>query len=77
MAGENEMLENKVFWAAFCAGLAAPIGLYATPTPYMAYVTARTLSQAFGLIGMRMTNVMGQTLDVGQPVDQSKPLESA
>jgi hypothetical protein len=41
---------SATFWSAFLAGLAAPIGVYAAPAPYMAYVGGYTASQSFTMV---------------------------
>ena len=47
-------------WAAFWAGLAAPVGLYAPPAPYMAYVNGYSVPQSFGMVAMYLNRASAQ-----------------
>lgn len=55
------------FWAAFWAGLAAPVGLYAPPTPYLAYINTLSLPQTFDTVGWYLSRAAAQVGDVRQP----------
>ena len=66
------MRRSPTFWAAFWSGLAAPVGLYAAPPPYMAYVTGYSVPQSFGMVGMYLSRVSAQVPSVGPIPPRSK-----
>ncbi len=61
---------SPTFWAAFWAGLAAPASLYAPPPPYMAYVGGYSVPQAFGVVGIYLSQASGRILDVGRSITE-------
>jgi hypothetical protein len=60
-----EMNQSHVFWTAFWAGLAAPVMLFAAPTPYYLYLANSTVAQSFGAVGAKLALVYGINPDVG------------
>jgi hypothetical protein len=44
-------------------GLAAPVGLYASPPRYPYYVSANSVAQSFGQVGSYMSYVLGRCRD--------------
>lgn len=60
----SEVSKNSNFWTAFYTGLAAPVALYATPTPYhIAYIP--TTAQVFSYIGGCLSETIPTTTDDG------------
>jgi hypothetical protein len=60
------MRYTPAFWAAFWAGLAAPVALHAPPAPYAAYSSAYSVGCTFGLVGMSLTRMLGARTDDGR-----------
>lgn len=57
------MFARPAFLAAFWAGLAAPIALYAPPAPYAAYVGGISLPLSFAATGVRLSIATGRDRD--------------
>jgi len=52
------MNHHPVFWAAFWAGMASPVALYASPAPYWAYMNNFTVAQSFAQVGASLNNAL-------------------
>jgi hypothetical protein len=64
------MNQTPVFLAAFWAGLAGPVSLYAPPSPYWAYLGRYSVADNFAHIGMALTQASAPFHD-GQTAEAS------
>lgn len=58
------------FWAAFWAGLAAPVGLFAAPPAYPVHSGLSSVASSFATVGAQLSRAASQTTDDakrGQP----------
>ena len=60
-------------WAAFMAGLAAPVGLYAAPGQYLNGASLPTVSQSFSAVGYYLTQAMGQHANEQPAISSETP----
>ena len=60
-------MKSAVFWSAFREGLAAPVGLYAQPRPYMAYVTGSSVPGSFSIVAMLLNKAGSQIRGTDEP----------
>jgi hypothetical protein len=61
----ENMNQRSVFWAAFCAGLAAPVGLFSPPTPYVLNLGVYSIADSFAQVGMTLSQASAPIFDDG------------
>jgi hypothetical protein len=65
------MRQSPVFWAAFWAGLASPVSLFAPPSPYYSYLGGVSLPYIFAQVGMTLGRVSAPVADGGSVTQES------
>lgn len=67
------MIRIPSLWTAFYAGLAAPVGLYAAPPPYVMYLGGYSVPAVFGMVGLNLRRVTSQVQDAPtQPASEAE-----
>lgn len=59
------MRQNPVFWAAFWAGLASPVSLFAPQAQYSLYLGGVSVPSIFAQVGLTLRRVSTPIIDGG------------
>ena len=65
--GTDAMTLSPTVWTAFLAGLASPVGLYAPPGNYLAYVGDYSVANSFGVAGLFLSLASSDSTITSQP----------
>jgi hypothetical protein len=66
------MRQSHVFWAAFWAGLASPVSLFAPPNPYYPYLSNISVPYIFAQVGLTLRRVATPVADGGSATQDSR-----